>query len=130
MQRSDRRDPLAAARNLGPAIAVAADTIEATRRLPASLLASLHGARLTRMLLPRSVDGDQTEPTAYVQAIEEIGRHDASVAWNVFVANSAALIAAFLEPAVLRAVFAGPASLRACGAPHTSPAYAVPAPAR
>jgi indole-3-acetate monooxygenase len=126
MQSPDRRDPLTAAHNLGPAIAAAADTIEATRRLPASLLASLHGARLMRMLLPRSVGGDQTEPTQYVLAIEEIGRHDASVAWNVFVANSAALIAAFLEPAVARTIFADPQTIVAWGPPNASRAKAVP----
>jgi alkylation response protein AidB-like acyl-CoA dehydrogenase len=125
MQSPDRRDPFAAARDLGPAIATAADTIEATRRLPASLLASLHGARLLRMLLPRSVGGDQTEPAQYVQAIEEIGRHDASVAWNVFVANSAALIAAFLEPAVARTIFADPTTIVAWGPPNASRAEAV-----
>ena len=126
MQSSDRRDPLAAARNLGPAIVAAADAIEATRRLPASLLASLHDARLMRMLLPHSVGGDQAEPSAYILAIEEIGRHDASVAWNVFVANSAALIAAFLEPAVARTIFADPATIVAWGPPNTSRASAVP----
>jgi indole-3-acetate monooxygenase len=126
MQSPDRGDPLTAARNLGPAIATAADTIEATRRLPASLLASLHNARLMRMLSPRSVGGDQAEPTAYVLAIEEIGRHDASVAWNVFVANSAALIAAFLEPAVARTIFGNPQTIVAWGPPNTSRAKAVP----
>ena len=91
------------ARELGAAIAAAADAIESTRRIPEPLLAQLHESRLLRMLLPRSVGGDQTEPGTYVLAIEEIARHDASVAWNVFVANSSALIAAFLEPGCRRA---------------------------
>src|SRR6185295_9124730 len=98
MDTQERPDPVATARELGPAIAAASDTIEKTRRIPAPLLAQMHGSRLFRMLLPRSVGGDQTEPGAYVLAVEEIARHDASVGWNVFVANSAALIAPFLEP--------------------------------
>ena len=125
MQSRDRWDPLAAARDLGPAVAAAADAVEATRRIPASLLASLHESRLLRMLLPRSVGGDQTAPSAYVQAIEEIARHDASVAWNVFVANSAALIAAFLEPPVARTIFADPTTIVAWGPPNASRATAV-----
>jgi hypothetical protein len=40
------------------------------------------------MLLPRSTGGDQTPPNICVLALEELARHDASVAWNVFVANS------------------------------------------
>jgi len=118
-------DPLAQARVLGVAIAAAADAIESTRRIPAPLLAQLHNARLTRMLLPRSAGGDQVEPSTYALAIEEIARHDASVAWNVFVANSAALIAAFLEPGVAHAVFADPCALVAWGPPNAARATIV-----
>src|ERR1700716_3540531 len=99
--RMDTRDPpnpLAMARDLGPAIAAASDTVESTRRIPAPLLARLHEARLFRMLLPHPVGGAQMEPGPYLLAIEEIARHDASVAWNVFVANSASLIAPFFDP--------------------------------
>src|SRR5436189_6000103 len=94
--RMDTRDPpnpLAMARDLGPAITAAADTIERERRIPAPLLAQLHQSRLFRMLLPRTVGGDEVEPGRYVLAIEEIARRDASVAGNVFVANSSPLIA-------------------------------------
>src|SRR5450755_4836453 len=99
------RDPVARARELGAEIAAAADEIERTRRIPEAVLERLHDSRLFRMLLPRSAGGDQMEPAVYVAAIEELARHDASIAWNVFVANSSALIAAYLEPAVNPAVF-------------------------
>ena len=100
MDTHDRPDPLAIARELGAAIAGASDTIEKTRRIPEPLLAQLHQSRLFRMLLPRSVGGEQAEPGSLPLAIEEIARHDASVAWNMFVANSTSLIAPFLEQAV------------------------------
>ena len=77
------------------------------------------------MLLPRSAGGDETEPAVYVAAVEELARHDASIAWNVFVANSSALIAAFLEPAVNHAVFADPRSIVAWGPPNALRASAV-----
>ena len=54
-----RLDPVARARELGPAIEAAADEIERTQRIPEPLLSQLHAARLCRMLLPRSVDGDE-----------------------------------------------------------------------
>ena len=79
------------------------------------------------MLLPRSAGGEETEPAVYVAAIEELAQHDASVAWNVFVANSSALIAAYLEPAVNHAVFANPRSIVAWGPPNASRASAVDA---
>ena len=85
-------DPFARARELGAEIVAAADEIEHTRRIPEALLERLHASRLFRMLLPRAAGGDETEPALYVAAIEELARHDASVAWNVFVANSSALL--------------------------------------
>jgi indole-3-acetate monooxygenase len=117
-------DPLTVARGLGPAIARAADEIERLRRLPVPLVRELHKSRLFRMLLPVSVNGDQVEPSAYLSAIEEISRHDASVGWNVFVANSAALIAAFLDPAVARTIFGNPDTIVAWGPPNASRAAA------
>ena len=76
------------------------------------------------MLLPRSAGGEETQPAVYVAAIEELAQHDASVAWNVFVANSSTLIAAHLEPAVNHAVFADPRSIVAWGPPNASRARA------
>ncbi len=119
-------DPAARARALGPAIEAVADVIERTQRIPEPLLSQMHEARLCRMLLPRSVDGDEVEPWVYLRAIEEISRHDGSVGWNVFVANSAALIAPFLPPESMRAIFADPRAVVAWGPPNASKATAVP----
>ena len=93
MDTVDLPTPLAQARALAGEIAAAGDDIERTRRIPADLLNKLHEARLSRMLLPRSVDGDEIDPGTYLLTIEEISRHDASIGWNLFVANSAALLA-------------------------------------
>src|ERR1044071_5810524 len=111
-------DPVARARELGPAIAAAADEIERTQRIPEPLLSQLHAARICRMLLPRSVDGDEVEPWVYLRAVEEISRHDGSVGWNIFVANSAALIAPFISPEGAQAVFADPRAVVAWGPPN------------
>src|SRR3984893_7232993 len=106
MNVQSRPDPVARARELGAEIAAAADEIERTRRIPEALLGRLHDARLFRMLLPRSAGGDETEPAVYVAAVEELARHDASIAWNAFVANSFSLLTAYLHPAVPHAGFA------------------------
>ena len=120
-----RPDPVARARDLGSEIAASADEIERTRRIPAALLEKLHDSRLFRMLLPRSVGGDEIEPAVYVAAVEELARHDASIAWNAFVANSSALIAAFLEPAANQTIFGSPRSIVSWGPPNASRATAV-----
>jgi indole-3-acetate monooxygenase len=118
-------DPAARARELGAEISAAADEIERTRRIPEALLGGLHDSRLFRMLLPRSADGDETEPAIYVAAVEELARHDASIAWNTFAINSSSLIAAYLEPAVSHTIFADPRSVVAWGPPNASRARAV-----
>ena len=125
MDQSALQDIVARARALGPAIAAAADTIETTRRIPEPLLGQLHAAKLFRLLLPRSAGGEQVAPGSYFEAVEEVGRHDASIAWNLFVGNSSALIAPFLEPEVARQIFADPRALVAWGPPNACRATAV-----
>jgi len=121
-----KAEPVARARRLGPVIAAAADEIERMQLVPPSLLGELHASRLFRMFLPRAVDGDEVEPWVYFGAIEEISRHDGSVGWNMFVANSAALIAPFLERETLDTIFADPSAIVAWGPPNACKARAVP----
>jgi len=121
-----RIEPVMRTRELGPAIAAAADEIERTRRLPQGLLDRLHEARLFRMLLPRSVGGDETAPGDYVEAIAEAGRHDGSVAWCLSIANSTGLIAPYLDLEIAREIFADPRAVVAWGPPNESTARAVP----
>lgn len=119
-------DPLTRAEAIGRDIANAADEIERTRRIPPALLGRIHDARLCRMLLPRAFDGDEVEPLIYLLTIEAVARRDASVAWNLFVANSAALMAAHLEPATARTIFAPANALVAWGPPNATIAIMEP----
>ncbi len=116
----------ARARDLAATIAAASDAIEETRRLPAALLDKLHEARLFRMLLPRSVDGDAVAPGAYVRALDELSRADGSVGWCVSIANSTGLIAAYMDIAVAREIWGDPRATVAWGPPNESRAVAVP----
>lgn len=119
-------DPVARARDLGPAIAGAADEVERTQTIQEPLLTQLHDARLARMLLPRSVGGDEVPPWTYMHAIEEVARHDASVGWNLFVANSSALIAPFIPLETAQEIFADPRTVISWGPPNQHKAQAVP----
>ena len=126
MDQVAKTDPLTRARGLSSQLAAAADEIEQTRRFPEALLTQLHDARLYRMLLPQSLEGDEVEPGTYLLALEELARHEGSVAWNIFVANSAALIAPFLEPQTARTIFANPRTVVAWGPPNGETAAAAP----
>ena len=125
MDTAELPTPLAKARLLAGDIAAAGDEIERTRRIPKTLLDKLHEARLCRMLLPRSVDGDEIDPGAYLLTIEEISRHDASVGWNLFVTNSAALLAPHMPAETAQTIFGDPRALVAWGPPDKHVAKAV-----
>lgn len=108
-------DPVRRARRLRPLIEAAAPAIERERALPSDLLAALHDARLFRMLLPRSVDGDETDPISFVAAVEEIAKADASTAWCIAQASGCSMAAAYVEPAVAQEIFGGKDSVLAWG---------------
>jgi len=111
-------DPLMRAVALTDAIDAAADDIERTRRIPTDVLSKLHNARLYRMFLPRTLDGDEVNPGTYLRTIETVARSDASIGWNLFVANSAALIAPHLVPTSAQAIFSPANAIVAWGPPN------------
>jgi alkylation response protein AidB-like acyl-CoA dehydrogenase len=119
-------DPLARARALGPAIAAAADAIERTQRLPAALLDALHEANLFRLLLPRSLGGEEVDPLTGVLVIAELSRHDASVGWCMTNAWGQSLMAPHLDPEAARTIWGPPRAVVAWGPPNEARGTAVP----
>src|ERR1700722_7046739 len=98
-------DCVANARALAPVIAAAAARIEAERDLPADLVSALHEARLFRMLVPRSLGGEELSPVDYVQAIEEIAKADASTAWCIGQTSVCSTISKALKQEVAEEIF-------------------------
>jgi indole-3-acetate monooxygenase len=126
MDQFTHTDPVARAQNLADALTAASDDIERSQGIVEPLLTRLHEARLFRMLLPRSAGGDALEPTVYLRAVEEVARHDGSVAWCLFTGNSSALLAAYLPPEVAREIWGDPRAVVAWGPPNATKAQAVP----
>ena len=85
----------------------------------------MHQARLFRMLLPHSVDGDAVDPCAYIRAVAELAAADGSVGWCASIANSTGLIAAYMDPGVARDIWGDPRATVAWGPPNDSQATAV-----
>jgi indole-3-acetate monooxygenase len=98
-------DCVANARALAPALAAAAARIEEGRGLPPDVVDLLHGARLFRMLVPRSYGGDEVSPIAFMQAVEELAKADASAAWCVAQTSVCSTISASLPPATAAEIF-------------------------
>src|SRR5262249_1748555 len=82
--------------------------IEAARAVPPDIVASLHQARLFRLLLPRTLGGDELHLKSLAEVMEVVGGADASAAWCLGQAAGCAMAAAYLKPDVARRFF-GPA---------------------
>ena len=98
-------DCVANARALAPALAAAAARIEAGRELPPDIVDALHEARLFRMLVPRSYGGDEVSPIAFMAAVEELAKADASTAWCVAQTSVCSTISSSLNPAAAAEIF-------------------------
>ena len=119
-------DYLRRARELGPELDAAAEEIERRRELPEAIVEALVERGLFRLLLPRSCGGAELRPAAYVSVIEEVAKHDASVAWCLGQACGCTMTAAFLDPAVAREIFGEKRGIVAWGPPGPAEARAVP----
>jgi len=93
------------AESLRPELEALAGEMERDRRLAPALLDKLHEARLFRMLLPRSMNGLETDPLTFMQVVETVARSDASTAWCLSQAGGCATAAAYLDSAVARKIF-------------------------
>jgi alkylation response protein AidB-like acyl-CoA dehydrogenase len=119
-------DHLRRARELGPQLEAAAEEIERRRELPEAIVEALIERGLFGLLLPRTLDGAELRPAAYVAVIEEVAKHDASVAWCLGQACGCTMTSAHLDPAVASEIFGGKRGIVAWGPPGPAEARAVP----
>jgi indole-3-acetate monooxygenase len=123
---SESRDYVARARALGPVLTAAADEIERSRELPASIVSRLIDDGLFRLLQPRSLGGAELDPMTYIRVVDEIASHDASTGWCVEQANGCSMVAAFLDPEVAQEIFGPPDGIVAWGPVGPAELTAVP----
>ena len=115
---------VARAQSLVDLIRAAGPRIEAGRALPADIIGALHNAKLFRLLLPRSLGGDELHLKTLAQVIEMIAKADASTAWCMGQGAGCAMAAAFLKPEVARRLFGPADAVLAWGAGITGKAVA------
>jgi indole-3-acetate monooxygenase len=120
-----RADALARANGVLEVLNAAAGRIEAERALPADVVAALHEARMFRLLLPRSLGGDELHLRALAQVTEAIATADASTAWCMGQGAGCAMSAAYLKPEVARRLFGPADAVLAWGAGIQGKAVAV-----
>ncbi|HEX5326837.1 MAG TPA: acyl-CoA dehydrogenase family protein [Acetobacteraceae bacterium] len=108
-------DHVARARALIPLLQAAGPRIDAGRELPDDVLDAMHANRMFRLLLPRSVGGEELDAATYVQVVEAIAMGNGSAAWCMNQNSGCSMTAAYLAPAVARRLFAGPRGVLAWG---------------
>jgi indole-3-acetate monooxygenase len=114
-------DYVARAQALLPAVAAAADRIEAERRIVPELVAALQEAGIFHMLLPPSLGGGGADIVAFNEVIQTIATADASTAWCLGQQIASTQSAGYLDPKIAREVF---------GPPHGAVAWGPPAGAK
>jgi len=113
----NRQDWVARARELAPVIEAAADRTERERKIPADVLAAMHGAGLFHILLPASLGGGAADLVTFNQVVEAVAAADASTAWCLAQAVASSHAAGFLGPKIAAEVFGAPDALVAWGPP-------------
>jgi indole-3-acetate monooxygenase len=68
-------------RSLAKTISEHADNIEQERRLPKPVIRGLVDAGVFRMLVPRSLGGDEMDPITACRVIEEVATQDGAAGW-------------------------------------------------
>ena len=98
-------------------IEAAAERTEAEGKIPADVMAAMHGARLFHMLLPASLGGGAADLKTFNQVIETVAAADASPAWCLAQAAASTHAAGFLDREIAQEVFGAPDALVAWGPP-------------
>lgn len=120
-----RPDVVARARSVLQLLKDAAPRIEAARALPHDVIEALHEARLFRLLLPRSLGGDELDLRTHAEILELIASADASTAWVMSQGAGCAMGASYLSGEAARHWFAPANAVLAWGAGLQGKAVAV-----
>lgn len=109
--------PAVRAQKLAPLILAAAEEIELTQDFPRPVFEQIIFSGLFRLFLPKSLEGEEVSPSQYLEALIEIAKADGSVAWNMFVANSACLLAPHIPFETAKMIWSDPKAVIAWGPP-------------
>src|SRR5213075_966965 len=91
-----------------PQIRASADEIDANRELTRPVFEALADAGMFHLAVPRAIGGGEIDLPTYIQAIEELGKADASTGWCVNQGAIYATYAARMPREVAREIFITP----------------------
>lgn len=97
---------LEAVRDLAPGIEARAQEIEAARRLPLDLVASLKEAGVVRMFVPESHGGGGVDLRTGLDVLETLARADGATGWTMMIASESPQLFALLAREEFDAIYA------------------------
>src|SRR5215813_11675910 len=96
------------ARELGPLIREHAADAERERRLSRPVIDALNRSGITKMLVPKSLGGLETDPVTMLRVVEEVASFDSVAGWLLMVSSSGAYTGARLSAETAEEVFRDP----------------------
>lgn len=104
---------LIAAKALAPELSARAGEMEAARRLPADLAATMAKAGIFRALTPASLGGMESSPAVFMEMLETLAKANASAGWCAMIGCTSTLAAAHLPPDVAAKIYGNPEMIAA-----------------
>ena len=105
-----------AAKGLAPQIQASADEIERSRRLPLPLVDAMAQAGLFRLWIPRSLGGEETDPTTLVRVVEEVSRADGAAGWCLGIGGTYGAFGGYLSADAAHEIYGSDPLVRTAGA--------------
>ena len=105
-----------AAKGLAPQIQASADDIERSRRLPLPLVDAMARAGLFRLWIPRSLGGEETDPTTLVRVVEEVSRADGAAGWCLGIGGTYGAFGGYLSTDAAHEIYGSDPLVRTAGA--------------
>lgn len=125
MHEPNADDRIRAVEEILPAIAAEAPASEDVGRMTERAVELLQGLGLFRLLVPRSLDGEEVDLITALRVFELIACADGAAGWTVMIGAGAGVFGAFLEPAAAREIFFDPKAVIAGSGAATGTAVPV-----
>jgi alkylation response protein AidB-like acyl-CoA dehydrogenase len=116
MTTSTATDLVEVAKSFAPQIEACREQSERERSMPASLARALAAAGLFRVWLPKTLGGFEADLMTNMRVVEEISRADGAAGWNVMIAATGGMFAAYLPPDAAREIYASDPDVITAGA--------------
>ncbi|MGB2693920.1 MAG: acyl-CoA dehydrogenase family protein [Dehalococcoidia bacterium] len=101
-------DLVEVAKSFIPQIEACRDQSERDRSLPAPLVQAMAKSGLFRIWIPKALGGYEADIETNIRLIEEVARVDGAAGWNVMIAGTGGMFAAYLPESAGREIYGDP----------------------